>query len=130
MTGLIPDRLRLVAEAICDKLESALPAQDFGRQLSLWEESLALAKVAIDALDAAPQPALTPAADEREALIEVMKTAVNNNPADGKPYSHIADALLAKGYREAAWQPIQTAPRDETAVLICGGASTSDEYGP
>lgn len=77
-----------------------------------------------------PQPAPAPAADEREALIEVMKTAVNNNPADGKPYSHIADALLAKGYREAAWQPIQTAPRDETAVLICGGTSTMDEYEP
>ena len=35
---------------------------------------------------------------EREALIAFLKDAVNKKPADGKPYDHMADALLADGW--------------------------------
>ena len=44
------------------------------------------------------QPTPQPDAEEREALIAFLKDAVNKKPADGKPYDHMADALIAAGW--------------------------------
>lgn len=73
----------------------------FDQMLTDYRASLERARAA---LAAAPQPAPTPAADERAAMIEAIEAAVDGTElVDGEPWGSdtIAGALLADGWRKA-----------------------------
>lgn len=77
--------------------------------LSVWsgkvhdEQQLVDLAHVLAILDAAPQPAPAPAADERDAMIEVIVQADDayDRVQGGTWAGAIADALLAAGYRKA-----------------------------
>lgn len=56
---------------------------------------------------------------ERDELKELLA----NQSTDSVHIDDVINALLAAGWRKAAWQPIETAPKDASDILVCWSGS-------